>query len=665
MSDYPSANPSSSPEILAPAGSQESFMAALAAEADAIYCGLQSYSARMAAKNFTVEQLAALVALAHRRQVKVYVAFNSLLMASDLAQAQHLLDQLNTVVRPDGLIFQDLALVSLARQVGFQGELHLSTLANVSFAEPLAKLLQQLSIDRVVTPRELTVDEIKQMAARCPQQLGLEVFVHGALCYGVSGRCYWSSFLGGKSGLRGRCVQPCRRVFRQASQSERFFSCTDLSLDVLVKVIKPIGQIKAWKIEGRKKGPHYVYYTVSAYRMLRDHGNDPQARRAAQQLLQLALGRPGTHYNFLSHRRYNPIDDVEQTGSGLLVGTVRGGPQKSYIQLREALLPGDLLRVGYEDQHGHQTLRIGRAVPRRGRYHLKSTAKRSPSKGTPVFLIDRREAALTEMIATLEAQLPSATSVKSQSKSRPKLRLPQAASTGSPAGQMRVFRSQVSGPLAKKDQVGLWFDPQRPLGFRGRVAAATWHWLPPVIWPENETDMHNGIQALVLGGARQFVLNVPWQRYFFENITGCRLWAGPFCNIANGLAVEQLAAMGFAGAIVSPELDRDNFLALPAQSPLPLGIVLSGFWPLAISRTVNTRLKLNQSFQSPRKEGAWTARYGDNYWVFPNWRLDFIAFYNTLLKTGYRLFVHLDEPVPKKVSLKRRPGTWNWDLRLK
>ena len=116
------------------------------------------------------------------------------------------------------------------------------------------------------------------MAAQCPDDLGLEVFVHGALCYAVSGRCYWSSYLGGKSGLRGRCVQPCRRFYHQKSQNGRFFSCYDLSIDVLVKVMLDIPAIHAWKIEGRKKGPHYVYYTTRAYQLLRDYARkDPQA----------------------------------------------------------------------------------------------------------------------------------------------------------------------------------------------------------------------------------------------------------------------------------------------------------------------------------------------------------------------------------------------------
>ncbi|PQP33441.1 peptidase U32, partial [Desulfobacteraceae bacterium SEEP-SAG9] len=84
---------------------------------------------------------------------------------------------------------------------------------------------KNLGVDHVVLPRELDIDEIKTLAQACPKSLGLEVFVHGALCYGVSGRCYWSSFLGGKSGLRGRCVQPCRRNYTHSGQLHRFFSC--------------------------------------------------------------------------------------------------------------------------------------------------------------------------------------------------------------------------------------------------------------------------------------------------------------------------------------------------------------------------------------------------------------------------------------------------------
>ncbi len=216
----PSTSP---PEILAPAGNKASFLAAVAAGADAIYCGLKFFSARMEAKNFTIEEFTALVRLAHEKGVKVFVAVNSLLKPDDLFRAGHLLDLLQRRVQPDAIIIQDLGMVSLVKQIGFSGEIHLSTLANVSFSGALQVIRQNLQVDRVVLPRELNVDELKTLARTCPAGLDLEVFVHGALCYGVSGRCYWSSYMGGKSGLRGRCVQPCRRQLYPGRTSPQIF----------------------------------------------------------------------------------------------------------------------------------------------------------------------------------------------------------------------------------------------------------------------------------------------------------------------------------------------------------------------------------------------------------------------------------------------------------
>ncbi|MEJ2040995.1 MAG: U32 family peptidase, partial [Desulfosarcinaceae bacterium] len=238
------------PEILAPAGNREAFLAALAAGADAVYCGLKSFSARMAAKNFTLEELAGLRELAGRQKARVYLTLNTLVKPDELSVLGRQLDQVNRCVKPDALIVQDLGVIQLARQVGYKGEIHLSTLANVTLAQALPQLSKTFGVQRVVLPRELSVDEIKLMAESCPSDLGLELFVHGALCYGVSGRCYWSSFLGGKSGLRGRCVQPCRRRYTQKQTRGRLFSCQDFSLDVLIKTLASIPQVRAWKIEG-------------------------------------------------------------------------------------------------------------------------------------------------------------------------------------------------------------------------------------------------------------------------------------------------------------------------------------------------------------------------------------------------------------------------------
>ena len=369
------------PSILAPAGSKLSFLSAIAAGADAIYCGLKAMNARMAAINFTMEELVPLAGLAHEKGVKVFIALNSLLKPGELETARNTVHQLQRMVRPDALIIQDLAYVPLARQVGFEGEVHLSTLANVSFPKALSMVRDKLHIDRIVLPRELNVDEIRAMADACPKGLSLEIFVHGALCFGVSGRCYWSSYMGGKSGLRGRCVQPCRRRYAEGQKTGRFFSCQDLSLDVLGKVLLSIPQVSAWKIEGRRKGPHYVYYTVQAYRMLRDEGGDPQAKKAALELLAQALGRPGTHYNFLPQRPQNPVNSDAQTGSGLVVGKCQGPRSKPYIIPREALLSGDLLRTGYEDDAWHSLHKVRKYVPKRGRYYLKVSGRERARNG--------------------------------------------------------------------------------------------------------------------------------------------------------------------------------------------------------------------------------------------------------------------------------------------
>jgi putative protease len=648
------APPAARPLILAPAGSRPSFLAALAAGADAIYCGLKDFSARMEARNFTIDELSGLVALAHRKNVRVYVTLNTLLKPDELDAAGRLLDQLGRQVRPDAVIVQDLAMAQLVRQTGFAGEVHWSTLANVSFPAALQLIQAQLPIHNLVLPRELTVDEIKAAAAACPPGLSLEVFIHGALCYGVSGRCYWSSFLGGKSGLRGRCVQPCRRVYTQSREARRYFSCLDLSLDVLVKVLMGIPQVRTWKIEGRKKGPHYVFYVVSGYRLLRDHGADPQAKKDALHLLSHALGRPGTHYHFLPQRPQNPVAAGEQTGSGLFIGRIQGGRQ-GFFSPRQELLSGDLLRVGYEDAPGHRVERVGRPVPRGGRYTLPAAAGGVP-KGTPVFLIDRRESALIEFIQGLESEVPPPRAEAPASGF--KAQLPPPAKAALKPADLRVYRQL---PAALPPRCGAWLSPEAMDALPAGTGPAVEWWLPPVVFPEDEAPLRTLIRTARHRGSRAFVLNDPWQAALFAaDGPEPRLWAGPFCNLANPLALATAAALGFHGAIVSPELSAEDFLKLPGRSPLPLGVVVSGHWPLCVARPVSADLRMQTALRSPKGEEAWTVRHGSLHWVFANWELDLRAHQDALARAGYRRFVHLVESLPPGVKKKTRPGLWNW-----
>ena len=429
----------------------------------------------------------------------------------------------------------------------------------------------------------------------------------------------------------------------------------------LVKVLLSIPAVRAWKIEGRKKGPHYVFHTVRAYRMLRDQGSDPQVKKTALELLAQALGRTGTHYNFLPQRPQNPVKIGGQTGSGLLVDTIKGTRERPYIVAREELLPGDVLRIGYEDEPWHGKITVGRYVPKKGRLFLKLLSKKRPASGTPVFLTDRREKALEDMLTGLEGEL-NKTSSPEKAASTFKARLSKRSGKRSLVAELRVYREL--GTKKPQDQTGLWLSSEDQMGIPGSLATRLWWWLPPVIWPDDEPKINKLVDLVLNKGGRNFVLNAPWQIALFPVPKGLNFWAGPFCNTANPLAVYSLASLGFSGVIVSPELGREDALLLPPKSPLPTGIVVSGNWPLCVSRLLAENLKTEQQFISPKDEEAWARKYGSDYWVYPNWELDLKSQQDLLQQAGYSLFVHLIEPLPKGMNLKKRPGLWNWELNL-
>jgi len=613
----------------------------------------------MEAANFSMAELAGLTGLAHARGVKVFLALNTLVKPDELDEVAGLVGQLQTEVGPDALIVQDLALIPVARQVGFAGRIHLSTLANVTLPAALEWIARRQLADCVVLPRELTIDEIRQMAAACPPGLGLEVFVHGALCYGVSGRCYWSSLLGGKSGLRGRCVQPCRRRYRQDHAASSPFACMDLGLDVLVKVLAEIPQITGWKIEGRKKGPHYVFYTVAAYKLLRDEGRQTQAKKDALFLLERALGRQTTHYGFLPQRPQSPVQSGRPSASGQMIGTAKGTPVQ--LRPREPLLAGDLLRVGFEDDEWHTLVRIKRSVPAGGRLTLN--VAKVPEIGCPVYLIDRREAALAGMLEDLEKQVKPPAGDDGPCAALP-LKLPRPLPAKGRPLDLPVYRQPGK---ARGEQTGLWLSRQALDQVDARSHSRIWWWLPPVVWPSDETALKALIEAALAAGARRFVLNAPWQMAVFGQTKGkgLWLWAGPFCNLTNPAAFDQLAREGFGGAIVSPELGKADLKALARSSPLTLGMVIYGDYPLCLSRIKPAHLKMDTAFVSPKGESAWMRAYGPDVWVFPGWRLDLRPFKSELAAMGYTLFASLLEPLPEGFAPLKRPGPWNWDIGLK
>jgi len=653
------------PEIMAPAGDKTSFLAAVAAGADAVYVGLKHFSARMQATNFSISELSQLASLGRDRGTKTYVAMNTLVKPGDVESAGRLLDRLQKTVKPYAIIVQDLAMVEIAKQVGFQGEIHLSTLANLSHPAGL-EIAKKLGVKRVVVPRELNLDEVKLMADACPKDMDLEIFVHGALCHCVSGRCYWSSYLGGKSGLRGRCVQPCRRLYTQNKQSpQRLFSCTDLSLDVLTKPLLSMPKVSAWKIEGRKKGPHYVYYTVRAYQMLRDNPKDAQAKKAAQDLLDQALGRPTSHSTFLPQRPFMPITPKGETSSGRLIGEVKREQKKTYFQPREPLHPGDLVRIGYEDQPGHRTIPIRRRVPKRGRMdipfskHVKGPALPS---GTKVFLVDRREPELMKLIKGLEKELDFFPAPKPrESTFTPKW--PKTASRAKVRPEnLTLFRQIPRGKIHGK--VAFWLEkPTIGKVPRASVTRSQW-WLPPVIWPDEDKRYRSLIKEAVKKGAREFVINAPWQTAYFTDRKNVRLIAGPYCNASNRLSLKVLNDLGCSSAIISPELPEEDVYAVSQNPPIPLGVVIKGLWPFGIARFLSEEVRFEEPIKSPMHEVAFVKKFGQNNWIFPGWELDMNEEFKKLERMGYRSFITIKEEWPRSVPRPKRTSTFNWKLKL-
>ena len=248
-------------EILAPAGSLESLTAAVRCGANAVYLGGKAFNARRNASNFSDEELRKAVEYCHARNVKVYLTLNTLVGDGELETAY---DAIKSACEAnvDALIVQDTGLAAMVRRVSSSMPLHASTQMSVQSIEGV-RVLENLGFSRVVLPRELSEKEIKAISSQTDTEL--EHFVHGALCMCVSGQCLMSSVLGGRSGNRGLCAQPCRLPFGVNSKGGNNLSLKDLSLvDELDRLSE--AEICSFKIEGRMKRPEYVAAAVTACR---------------------------------------------------------------------------------------------------------------------------------------------------------------------------------------------------------------------------------------------------------------------------------------------------------------------------------------------------------------------------------------------------------------
>ena len=272
-------------ELLAPAGTMENFMAALESGADAIYLGGKVFNARAHAANFGIDELREAVRLAHILDVSVYVTVNILIGDTELKDLEQYIKDLDSI-GVDAIIVQDLAVAEIAKRVAPNIHLHGSTQMTAATLDAV-RFYESLGFTRVVLARELSLKEIQHICKHCKTEI--EVFVHGALCVCYSGQCLMSSFIGGRSGNRGACAQPCRLPYELLdSKGESvlpkheayLLSPKDLNYSEHMNELVAAG-VTSFKVEGRMKKVSYVRQVIGTYREILDEASIHENQRKA------------------------------------------------------------------------------------------------------------------------------------------------------------------------------------------------------------------------------------------------------------------------------------------------------------------------------------------------------------------------------------------------
>ena len=312
-------------ELLAPAGNLEAGVAAFQYGADAVYLGLQNFSARADADNFSFDDLSTILGLAHNNPEwprKVYVAVNTLVRERELPELIDTLARLRDM-EPDALIVQDWAVFQLVQEYFPEITLHASTQMAIHNAQG-ARYASDIGFTRIVASRELTIPEIADIA-RLPN-LEVEVFIHGALCYSYSGLCQLSATMRGESGNRGECAYICRKKYNIAGPDGPCEACNAMSMkdlaagDVILALRR--AKVASLKIEGRKKTPLYVAAVTNYYRNLIDGTFEPGEQQRSEADIKTIFSRPWTPFH-LKNRRQAGITDTHVVGHrGIEIGTV-------------------------------------------------------------------------------------------------------------------------------------------------------------------------------------------------------------------------------------------------------------------------------------------------------------------------------------------------------
>ena len=590
-------------EILAPVGNEEMLRAAVFSGADAVYLGFSGFNARTSANNFNADTLKDAVSFCHARGVAVHVALNTTVYGGELPALEQAIRAV-AASGADAVICQDLAVATLIDKIAPQLPRHGSTQMSVHSLQGALEL-KELGFTRVVLARELSMPEVEHITKHCG--IETECFVHGALCMCVSGQCYMSAFLGGRSGNRGSCAGPCRLPFEANALPEgkpgrlHHLSLKDNSVIDKLDKLQALGVASA-KIEGRLRTPEYVAAAVSACLAGRE------GRAYDRDLLKNAFSRSGFTSGYLDGKIDGTMfgvrseADAEQTKKTLpmlreLYRRERSRvPVKMKLEIEEG---GEKLTV--TDADGSKAFAYGDAEPQPARTDPTESLHRSLAKtgGTPFAVEDQditvemdggtwfipggavnelRREALDALLKKREVLRPWPTT-EEHVPALPLRTLP-------PHRTLRArFESWEQVPERALDGIEYLI---LPIAQADRVPrewrAKTLLELPRVMFGKLEEDTARRIAATQDAG---------FAGYEVSNIAHLRLcrglpMSGSFgLNITNQLAAQFYADNGLGSMLILPEVkDSDISTIAPTHNgrPVPTGVLVYGHMPLMITR---------------------------------------------------------------------------------
>ena len=590
-------------EILAPVGNEEMLRAAVFSGADAVYLGFSGFNARTSANNFNADTLKDAVAFCHARGVAVHVALNTTVYGGELPALEQAIRAV-AASGADAVICQDLAVATLIGKIAPQLPRHGSTQMSVHSLQGALEL-KELGFTRVVLARELSMPEVEHITKHCG--IETECFVHGALCMCVSGQCYMSAFLGGRSGNRGSCAGPCRLPFEANALPEgkpgrlHHLSLKDNSVIDKLDKLQALGVASA-KIEGRLRTPEYVAAAVSACLAGRE------GRAYDRDLLKNAFSRSGFTSGYLDGKIDGTMfgvrseADAEQTKKTLpmlreLYRRERSRvPVKMKLEIEEG---GEKLTV--TDADGSKAFAYGDAEPQPARTDPTESLHRSLAKtgGTPFAVEDQdiavemdggpwfipgsavnelRREAMDALLKKREVLRPWPTT-EEHVPALPLRTLP-------PHRTLRArFESWEQVPERALDGIEYLI---LPIAQADRVPrewrAKTLLELPRVMFGKLEEDTARRIAATQDAG---------FAGYEVSNIAHLRLcrglpMSGSFgLNITNQLAAQFYADNGLGSMLILPEVkDSDISTIAPTHNgrPVPTGVLVYGHMPLMITR---------------------------------------------------------------------------------